>query len=366
MDAETTGMKGQIEPKHGRLRRLSGWALIFLTCTGFLASMPVLLRPGLPRDLALLSGAWTAGFEDELGARLVGRDAMTAIRGLLRYLVLREGEPGVEVGRGGWLFSSEEFARGADWQIGSRELLQARAALEQALPPDATLAMVLIPAKWRVSPPESRSPRIGRMVARGRESRLTELASLMGTGASSRSLVVVADSALREQDSFFLRDTHWTPQGSESVAAAVRAALQEAGAPADFGADISVGEQTGALLEGDLLAFLPFPAFHESLGLGPEAYRQREVTVSASPGIGLFDDPSVPVLLVGTSYSADPRFGFASALKQALSGDVVNFASAGAGPLEPVQALLDQDGLSEWQPDLVIWEIPERYWDPER
>ncbi len=345
-------------------RSLSGIVLILLTLAGFIASVPVLLRPGVPRDTSFLRGEWTAGFEDQLGSRLVGREALTAARGLLRYLLLGEGEPGVEVGAGGWLFSSEEFANGADWQFSSAELLQTMASLEASLPADASLVIVPLPAKWRVSPPESLTPRLRRMIGRGRQERLGELTNLLRTNAFERTLVVAVDGALSEAGSFFRRDTHWTPGGTNAVAQAIRGSLEAGGLPADFGAEVNASRSSSTeQIDGDLLSFLPFPGLHARLGLGPEPYTPPEVTVEAQ-SLGLFDDPSVPVLLVGTSYSADPRFGFDAALKQALAGDLVNFAQEGGGPLGPVEAMIAAGGPEQWQPQLAIWEIPERYWDP--
>ena len=65
--------------------------------------------------------------------------------------------------------------------------------------------------------------------------------------------------------------------------------------------------------------------------------------------------------LVGTSYSADERWNFAGALRQALGSDLVNFAEDGRGPLLPMLKFLQSDDFKNAPPRLVIWEFPERY-----
>jgi alginate O-acetyltransferase complex protein AlgJ len=67
------------------------------------------------------------------------------------------------------------------------------------------------------------------------------------------------------------------------------------------------------------------------------------------------------VALVGTSYSQDERWGFADALKVALGADVLNVAARGEGPFAPMRAYLEGETVVDVPPELVVWEIPERY-----
>ncbi len=79
-------------------------------------------------------------------------------------------------------------------------------------------------------------------------------------------------------------------------------------------------------------------------------------------GDDLFGDSQQPRLaLVGTSYSANPRWNFEGALKQALSADLINYAKEGKGPLEPMLELLQDEGFRKDPPQLLVWEFPERY-----
>ena len=79
---------------------------------------------------------------------------------------------------------------------------------------------------------------------------------------------------------------------------------------------------------------------------------------------GAFDlfgtDTPASIALVGTSYSANPRWSFEAALKLALQEDVINHAEEGQGPVAPMHAFLERvDPVAP--PPVVIWEFPVRY-----
>lgn len=168
----------------------------------------------------------------------------------------------------------------------------------------------------------------------------------------------------RAEAPVFLRtDTHWTPFGAQVAARALAAALRPA-LPEDselFRAAYETRTLPPEPFEGDLLAFVPLgPLQH--LGPPPETLEPRTTeAVGEREQGGLFDTPEIPVVLVGTSYSAGERWNFAGALREALGADVLNVADEGLGPLPPMHAFLDAATLRDTPPELVIWEFPERY-----
>jgi alginate O-acetyltransferase complex protein AlgJ len=86
------------------------------------------------------------------------------------------------------------------------------------------------------------------------------------------------------------------------------------------------------------------------------------LTAAVEPtAAGLFDQPTIPVVLVGTSYSAGELWNLEGALKTAVGADVLNVAKQGQGPLAPMQDLLDGPVIEQVRADVVVWEIPERY-----
>src|SRR5690606_19340461 len=90
-------------------------------------------------------------------------------------------------------------------------------------------------------------------------------------------------------------------------------------------------------------------------------HQTRTLEEQSSDSDSLFVDSTVPVALVGTSYSANPKWNFDGALRQALGSDLLNFAEDGQGPLLPMLKFLQSEELREAPPQWVIWEFPERY-----
>ena len=64
---------------------------------------------------------------------------------------------------------------------------------------------------------------------------------------------------------------------------------------------------------------------------------------------------------MGSSYSAQKQWGFAESLAEALEARVVNGAVEGEGPFVPMLELLGTSAVQEVAPDLVVWELPERF-----
>ena len=110
---------------------------------------------------------------------------------------------------------------------------------------------------------------------------------------------------------------------------------------------------------GDLIPFVTSDRVAPMVGLPRERASARRSEVKALEDIDLFAPSLDEIGLVGTSYSANARWGFEDALKRAFSRDILNFAQVGQGPLAPMQAYLERDDVHEVK--TVIWEIPVRY-----
>src|SRR3546814_20392064 len=68
----------------------------------------------------------------------------------------------------------------------------------------------------------------------------------------------------------------------------------------------------------------------------------------------LFGDSATPrIALVGTSYSANPDWNFAGALKQQLGEDLTNDAHDGVGPFQPMDNYLTRPDFAPARPKLA-------------
>ena len=161
---------------------------------------------------------------------------------------------------------------------------------------------------------------------------------------------------------FLKSDTHWSPAGAKAAAEAIQSSLQKNGVTLPS-QELTAQWQTPVSLWGDLTKFVTSPDYAPTVGLSEESvpiYRTA-VNADASGGDIFGDDASVPVMLVGTSYSANENWSFADFLRQSLRADVVNVAKEGLGPGVPMMDLLAGSTLDETAPTVVVWEFPVRY-----
>jgi alginate O-acetyltransferase complex protein AlgJ len=91
-----------------------------------------------------------------------------------------------------------------------------------------------------------------------------------------------------------------------------------------------------------------------------EAPAETRLLQAAQPA-SLLGDATVPVALVGTSYSL--RGNFHGYLQQALSASVLNAARDGGGFLQAATDYLKDEAFRQSPPALLLWEIPERFVD---
>jgi alginate O-acetyltransferase complex protein AlgJ len=220
------------------------------------------------------------------------------------------------------------------------------------------LVVALVPAKARVYP-----EKLGRYALPARAAdRYRKLRTLLASlGVPAPDLLAPLRQARQTGEVFLRIDTHWTPLGAgaaaEALAGTVEGFLSEAGSPrARFASSEGPPQEYG----GDLLHFLPLGPFR-ILGPRPDIVRPRLTAAVEESAEGLFDQPAIPVVLVGTSYSAGGLWNLEGALKTAVDADVLNVAKEGQGPLAPMRALLAGSVLEEVRAEVVVWEIPERY-----
>ena len=281
--------------------------------------------------------------------RLPSIDAM----GAARYLAFREGRPGVVVGDDGWLFSKEEFeatlkrtpdlAEAAAGVTEVRNLLAAKGI---------ELVVVPLPAKADIYREHVSYAAIPTDLERLYEDFRTVLDNAGIKNIETRAPLLEAKA---QGQLFLTTDTHWTPLGAEVVADAVGETLGKRDTT------YTIADVAPVPREGDLSKFIVTGGLAPLVGLGPETVVPREATAPPAASTDIFGPSSIPFVLTGTSYSANPQWSFGESLKVSLGSDVLNLAEEGKGPVAPMRAFLESETLRDTPPEVVIWEFPVRY-----
>ena len=305
----------------------------------------------LPGGQGLLSGEVTQAVDGLYRDNLPHKTPSIGLIGAARYVVLNEGRPGVVVGRDDYLFSAEEFRPVLAVPYGA-SLSRIKQAAAQLSDMGVQLVVAPVPAKLDLMRNQSRNAKVA-----------DDLAGLyhqvrIDLGANGIATVDTRTALAALSLPFLATDTHWTPEGARAVAAGIAASGLIARGDETF----SIETDADAIFAGDLVTYVTSATLAPAVGLIQE--RTTPYRAVAQGGdtdvLDLFGDAAGGIDLVGTSYSENPNWSFAEALKLELNRDVINHAQEGQGPFAPMEAYLDQlDPLA--LPETVIWEIPVRY-----
>lgn len=290
-------------------------------------------------------GAYQRGFESRFEKALPTYETSASLWAATRWLLFNETANGAVASQDGWLFTAEEFTEPAteiDFDSELRRVAETLAAYQIGLVP------IIIPDKARMYSDRLARPRSG-----GFQNRYDRALATIGEAGL---LTIDLRPVLSREDSFMRTDTHWSPEGAKSVAKAIASSLISFQFDRVQVSTNKIGERP---FEGDLLAFVATGPFRGILGPTPETISIYETVIESR--LGLFDDASLPVALVGTSYSAKPDFHFEGFLKDALRTDLLNASAVGRGPFLPMEEFLNEISQLSTLPTSVIWEIPERY-----
>ena len=319
-----------------------------------IATLAYFEEPGgklAPFDMGVLKGTLTASFDHAYKTAMPHRDASIGLIGAARYVLSGEGRKGVIAGSDGWLFTAEE-ARAPIKDI-NESLDQIAAIRSQLAASGITLVMVPVPAKMDIEAQKANAAEVSNYMA-----------SLYGDFVIGlqRAGIDVVDSRpallAMGENAFFATDTHWTSAGAKAVAQSVASSgLFEVGK-----ADLTVVSQPEKTMAGDLVSYVTTDTLAPLVGLAPEHVIPYMANIADNGDLGdLFGPQSVDIVLVGTSYSANPDWSFTEALKVSLKSDVLNAAAQGLGPVKPMVDYLASDALRDAPPKVVIWEFPLRY-----
>lgn len=327
-------------------------------------SLRSLANYGGAEKLDPINGELARDLENHYDKRFPVRDLGTNIWAAINYLVFDEGRPGVTIGRENWLFTDEELFPATDNPELIDTNLQRVVEVNRFLRArDIPLVVLVVPSKARIYTEKLAdtrpAPEMQALYPRFLE-------RLESEGITGPNLLDELERAQVEGTQVFLRtDTHWSPAGADVFArhasGFIRHSLDEQ----------PWGEQTFVTTlgepirhEGDLLNYLPLDPLFEHLAPRPDRFNKRETVKAKSDESAtdlLFSEQQTDLVLVGTSYSANPLWDFPGALRRYLGKDLINLAEEGQGPFEPMTEYLQSEEFRTNRPSLVLWEFPERY-----
>ncbi|MNF58696.1 Alginate biosynthesis protein AlgX precursor [compost metagenome] len=314
-----------------------------------------------PNQFSVLDGNLAKTFESHYDKQFPLKQLGTNVWAALDYLLFNEGRPGVVIGQHDWLYSDEEFKPVADGRQHQRDnLALIQGVRDQLAQRNVLLLLAIVPAKARLYPEHLGDQRISSQ----REDLYQRFHRALRRADIAAPDLLASLQAEKSSGQLFLRtDTHWTPLGADRVARqlseTVNRSLALNGEPQAF---VTEATKQQPLL-GDLTSFLPLAPLFEQLLPEPDQLQQYQTRLADAAGgsDALFADSDIPVALVGTSYSANPSWNFAGALRQHLQRDLSNHAEDGQGPIVPMLKYLQSDEFADAPPQLLIWEFPERY-----
>jgi alginate O-acetyltransferase complex protein AlgJ len=299
-----------------------------------------------------------SAFEKEFDQSLGFKDASITFWGMLNLALFHAGKPGVVIGEQGWLFTREEFdfPLGYDGHI-SQNLSFIRTVHSNLKDNNINLIVVPIPAKSRVLSTYLRHHKLPNY----REKIYGDFQQFL----MSHNITFVDTLSVFQKTqptSIYLKtDTHWTPEGARYAAHAVAHVSASTFPYLTYPAtsyDLKIGEPKPH--RGDLLRYVRAEPIESFWGIVPDQIRPYQA-VSQDNSDDLFSDQTPGIVLVGTSYSANPTWPFIDFLKESLGTDILNMSDEGKGPFEVMSSYLESDSYKNHPPKLIIWEIPERY-----
>jgi len=307
----------------------------------------------------VLQGKLAHAFESHYDAVFPAKTFGVSVWAAIDYTLFGEGRPGVVLGKRNWLYTDEEFRLDDDAEHqAERNLALIDWVHKELAQKNIALLVAIVPAKARVYP-EYLDRREPPALHRAMYARVQ--ATLRRDGIASVDLLAPLTAGKQIEPTYLRTDTHWSPFGANLAAQAIAStarSLNLAGGNSEFQTHLT-GEKTH---RGDLFNFLPLdPYFAFLLPPAEDVPELKTENVSASADGLLGDAAGARVALVGTSYSAEPLWNFPGALEEALHEDVMNYAKEGTGPFAPMLGYLQSDDLNASPPQLVIWELPERY-----
>ncbi len=341
---------------------VAGLAMLGVMVVGLWQAAQALSKPTLhdvPHGWAdIRSGVSSDGFSKYLDKHLPMREDLIAWANAGRYVLTQGAGDQVRLGKDEWLFSVEELQyhpqAAANQAARLRRVGEVSVALQRK---GIALLVVLVPDKARVQAPQMSHISQPHWYAQRYASLVL---GLQTQGVATVDTLPAMLKLAQTTPVYYRTDTHWNQAGAQLVANLTAQRLRAGGTLTPLAPFETTQASAPTERVGDLLNMLGLAHMPNALRPNPDTERvdttQKTSTQAAS--MGLLDDVSMPVVLVGTSYSL--RANFHGYLQSALQAEVLNVAADGGGFVQSMVDYLKDEAFSAAPPQWVVWEIPER------
>jgi alginate biosynthesis protein AlgX len=189
------------------------------------------------------------------------------------------------------------------------------------------------------------------------------ITGLNAAGIIAPDIMTALRNATGDDRAFFGADFHWTSTGARAAAQAIGTMIKADPAYADLPVQTYVSTPTERQvafsgmrrsLQGFCANALPPP---ETLTYKTEAVATDNAD-AASLDIFAASDVTIPIVLVGTSFSDSPINNFPGFIMEYTGLDVVNYAVTGGNQYGAITSYMTSDEFQTQRPRFLIWESP--------
>jgi alginate biosynthesis protein AlgX len=259
-------------------------------------------------------------------------------------------------GNNGYLFYSGDFSSN-NFAIDGRT--QYYAQLDQALKSkNIQLIISPLPSRTIVYPEvldRSQALQSTYSTDTARENYKKSWQRLSDLGIDTTDLLSTAIKQRQTDDSknlYFARDYHWTSEGARLYAQATAREIKKFQAYNNLNKEKFTNTYLRTENAESRLAYLL------QLVCGTKTPPEKiNVYETKREGGNLLGDDAYPVVMVGSSYSAEAKYNFEGFLKEALGSNVLNVAVSGGGYSASLEAYLLSKEYANEKPKFLIWEF---------
>jgi alginate O-acetyltransferase complex protein AlgJ len=333
---------------------------IYISCSAITSDANTSSTPSMNN---IINGKWASEYETIFNESLPTYEKNRSIWSFILYKLYKVGKSGVIVGDNGWLFTDEELAFNKNHekniQSNTDYVIGVQHNLKQA---NIGLIISVIPAKARTY-----EEHLGRYIfpSYNRDVYYDFIKALKDNSAVTADLHWMMQKKKKDFPLFLKTDTHWTQAGAKVSARTIYSTYKKHLSDAVvWGKGQYTTTSTGKTPHiGDLQSFIPVGGFINKTDLEHDMLNnlESENTAEETSDLDLFGDSAPAITLVGTSYSANRKWGFEQSLKELFQSDILNAADNGLGPFKTMEKYLSNEAFNNNPPKLIIWEIPERY-----